>query len=219
VTLVKPYAGYLFDLDGTLIDTAPDLHQALLATLTNFGFAPVEEHLTRHWIGHGAKAMIEQALAHQNQSAGNADMDTLWEYFLRAYEANIAVSSRPYPSVVATLTTLRERGAKLAVVTNKIESLSARILQELNLDQIFDALVGGDTAAQPKPAADPAHHACMLIGLQASEVLFVGDSTTDVGCARAADCDVVCVPYGYNHGVDPADLGADAIIDSFDDLV
>ncbi|MDA1073747.1 MAG: phosphoglycolate phosphatase [Proteobacteria bacterium] len=216
--LKRTYAGYLFDLDGTLIDTAPDLHQALLSTLDQFGMAPVDESLTRHWIGHGARAMIEQALKHQSLSA-DQDMEEMWKWFITAYESHIAVHSKPYPGVVDTLTRLQGRGAQLAVVTNKIEVLSAKILSELKMAAFFEVLIGGDTTAHAKPAATPALEACARLKLSITDVLFVGDSVTDVDCARAAGCDVVCVRDGYNQGVAAHSLGADAVIDSFLDLV
>jgi phosphoglycolate phosphatase len=214
---MSPYAGYLFDLDGTLVDTAPDLNAALNRALTGAGLAPVSEALTRHWVGHGARVLIEQALHHQGGSPGLAD--DLHEAFLDHYQRHIADLSRPYPHVVSTLATLRARGAKLAVVTNKRTSLTRLLLDALDLTARFDAVVCGDTAALPKPAADPALYACEALGLQPKDVLFVGDSETDVACARAAGCAVVCVPDGYNHGVAPEALGADAVIRSFRDLI
>lgn len=214
---MKRYRGYLFDLDGTLIDTAPDLTAALNHALDRAGCAPVDEALTRHWVGHGALVMIQQALAHHGRTA-DAEAQML-DDFLDYYRRHIAVHSRPYPHVVDTLDALAAGGAALAVVTNKRESLTRPLLDALNLTCAFGAIVGGDTAARPKPAADPALHACAALGLAPDDVLFVGDSRTDVDCARAAGCDVVCVPDGYRHGVPAHELGADAVIDSFLDLV
>jgi len=217
---VRAYAGYLFDLDGTLVDTAPDLHAALNHALVAHGHTPVTMEHTRHWIGHGARAMIEQALTAELGTAPSEQrLDSIRDTFLPYYEANVAVASQPYPGVVATLTALIQRGARLAVVTNKITRFSARLIDELRLDGFFEALVCGDTTERPKPAADPALHACRLLDLAVTEVLFVGDSTTDVECARAAGCAVVCVRDGYNHGTPAEQLGADAVIESLSDLV
>lgn len=213
----KPYLGYFFDLDGTLIDTAPDLNQAQNAALSAFGYKAASESLTRHWVGHGSRVLLQKALAHQHAAEDN--LDALQGYFLDYYANHIAVHSAPYPGVVQTLTTLRNQGAKLAVVTNKVERLSQKLLKDIGLADHFDLVVGGDTAAKNKPSADPALYACGNLDLAPADVLFVGDSTTDVGCARAAGCPVVCVSYGYNQGVDPRDLGADHVIDSFLDLV
>jgi phosphoglycolate phosphatase len=214
---MRQYAGYLFDLDGTLIDTAGDIGAALNHALTDAGFEGVTDALTRHWVGHGARALIEQALAAQSRSG--AAVEPLVDAFIDYYQRNIADHSRPYPAVVEALDALRERGARLAVVTNKREALTRPLLDALDLAGRFDCIVGGDTAARPKPAADPALLACRLLDLQPGDVLFVGDSETDVACARAAGIDVVCVPDGYNHGTPAAELGADAVIGSFRDLV
>ncbi len=214
---MKRYRGYLFDLDGTLIDTAPDLNRAQNAALAAYGYAPASEDDTRHWVGHGARVLLEQAL--KAQDAGNEHLDALHAAFLDHYSANIAIGSAPYPRVVETLNALRAAGSALAVVTNKNEALSAQLLEALGLTERFDTLIGGNTAAAPKPDAAPAALACERLQLDASQVLFVGDSTTDVGCARAFGCDIVCVSYGYNQGVAAAELGADAVIDSFSDLL
>lgn len=211
------YAGYLFDLDGTLVDTAPDINVALNVALTGAGLDPVTEAHTRHWVGHGAKVLIEQALDHQGRSRDL--VDPLRDVFIAHYERNIAVHSRPYPHVVDTLAALRDRGARLGVVTNKMTRLTVPLLEALSLDRWFDCVVCGDTTARPKPAPDPALHAGTLLGLAMADTLFVGDSDTDVDCARAAGCAVVCVADGYNHGIAPERLGADRVIVSFRELV
>jgi phosphoglycolate phosphatase len=219
---LKPYPGYLFDLDGTLIDTAPDLNAALNFALREHNFKTVDESLTRHWIGHGGKVMVEQALDlqaldFQEHRADNSD--SVLDAFLAYYEDHVAVLSQPYPAVLDALASLTARGARMAVVTNKMTTFSVAIMDALNMAQYFDCIVGGDTATSPKPAADPALHACAKLGIAPADALFVGDSETDVLCARAAGCPVVCVRDGYNHGVAAEKLGADAIIESFSDLV
>lgn len=211
------FAGYLFDLDGTLVDTAPDINIALNVALTDAGFDPVTEAHTRHWIGHGAKVLIEEALDHQGRPRDA--VESLHHAFIGHYQRNIAVHSRPYPHVVETLTALHDRGARLAVVTNKIARFTLPLLEALALHGWFDCVVCGDTTARPKPAPDPALHAAAQLRIGLHETLFVGDSETDVKCARAAGCAVVCVADGYNHGIPPETLGADRVIASFRDLV
>lgn len=212
----RPYRGYLFDLDGTLIDTAPDLCRAQNAALEKHGFAPASEADTRHWVGHGARVLLEKAIADQRDApVPESQLDRMHADFLAHYQANIAVASQPYPEVISTLNALAERGAQLAVVTNKLEGLSRVLLDAIQMSAHFDLLIGGDTAGVAKPAADPAALACKTLGLAADEVLFVGDSSTDVGCARAFGCPVVCVSYGYSQGVPASELGADGVIDSF----
>ncbi|MDH3641751.1 MAG: phosphoglycolate phosphatase [Gammaproteobacteria bacterium] len=214
---MKPYPGYLFDLDGTLVDTALDINAALNFALSRHGYREVSEALTRHWIGHGAKVLVEQAFGYQQKPQDEAE--PVLREFLDYYAAHAADLSQPYPAVVDALGSLRDRGAALAVVTNKVTTFSITILEALDLARHFDTVVCGDTTATPKPAADPALHACGALGLAPQDALFVGDSQTDVLCARAAGCPVVCVRNGYNHGVPAEQLGADAVIESFSDLV
>jgi phosphoglycolate phosphatase len=216
-SILRTYPGYLFDLDGTLIDTAPDINAALNYALKAAGYDAVEEALTRHWVGHGARACIEQALAHKK--VPRRILDAMLADFLVRYREHIAVASQPYPGVVETLHALRERGAVLGVVTNKHGDLTIPLLDELGMLDTFSTVICGDSAGKPKPAADPVLMACGELRLEPARVLFVGDSQTDVLAARAARCPVVCVPYGYNHGVPPDQLGADALIESFADLV
>ena len=211
------YAGYLFDLDGTLVDTAPDINAALNHALLSHGYPGVTEALTRHWVGHGARALLAEALRHK--AVTDDDLEVMLESFIDHYETHIADHSRAYPGVVEALSGLHRRGAKLAVVTNKLTALSLPLLDALQLTQYFATIVCGDSTENPKPAADPVLLACDELSLPVSRVLFVGDSATDVDCARAAGCDVVCVPDGYNHGIAASDLGADAVIESLTDLV
>jgi phosphoglycolate phosphatase len=221
-TLARRYRAYLFDLDGTLVDSAPDINGALNAALAAGGHPNVAEHLTRHWIGSGSRALIEQALTHQQATACIADaahMQDLLAAFVAYYSAHIADASRIYPDVVETLTSLRTDGARLAVVTNKLNGLSVQLLEALGLRDYFAVVVGGDTLPQRKPNAAPALHACAKLGSTPIESLFVGDSATDVETARAAGCPVVCVRDGYNHGTPAERLGADAVIDSLIELL
>jgi phosphoglycolate phosphatase len=168
-------------------------------------------------VGHGARALVVEAL--HSQGLAEDLLEPLVSDFLDYYVNHLSVLSRPYPGVIETLEALRSRGARLAVVTNKLTKLSRPLLDELALTEHFDAIVCGDTAAVPKPAADPALHACQAMTVVPEDALFVGDSETDVKCARAAGCPIVVVRDGYNHGI-PADaLGADRVIESFLDLV
>lgn len=212
------YAAYLFDLDGTLVDTAPDLFRALNHTLARAGLGGVDESLTRHWVGHGVRAMLQAALEHLGIPAEADELDHHQAVLVDHYAAHIADHSLPYPTVVETLTALAAR-APLAVVTNKPTDLSNRLLDALDLTRHFDVVVGRGTTEHFKPHPEPALYACERLGSAAGQALFVGDSETDVLCARAAGCDIVLYRHGYNHGMDPDQLGADRVIDSFDALV
>lgn len=216
---MKRYPAYLFDLDGTLIDSAPDIHNALNHTLLDHGLAAVDESLTRLWVGHGSRRLLGSALDADPATDLTEPTEAMVEAFQSYYGDHIADHSQPYPGVIEALDALKARGAKLAVVTNKYVGLSEKVLAALDLARRFDALIGNETAAQPKPAADPALFAAAELSVPITDCLFVGDAPPDVGCARAAGCDVVVVSYGYNQGVDPAELGGDAVIDSLTALL
>ena len=212
------YTAYLFDLDGTLIDSAPDIDAALNHALATANLAPVAQTLTRHWIGHGSRTLIKQALQHHQQPSSDAVIDELIAPFLDYYSANLAVHSVIYPRVRETLQVLQDRGARLAVVTNKLTELSEPLLQQIGLYDYFELVVCGDTAAQPKPAAAPINLCLERFNLAPEQVLMVGDSETDVLAAKAAKVDVACLRDGYNHGVDVTTLLADYVIVTFADL-
>ena len=213
------YRAYLFDLDGTLVDSVPDIDQALNHALATADLPPVAESLTRHWIGHGSRTLIQQALQHHQQLADTTAIDQLIGPFLSHYKANIAVHSKIYPQVRETLSTLKQSGSKLAVVTNKLTELSEPLLKDIGLYDFFDLIVCGDTADQPKPAADPIVLCLEHFDLTPAQVLMVGDSETDVLAAKAANVDVACVRDGYNHGVDVTTLDPDFVITSFAELL
>lgn len=208
------YAAYLFDLDGTLVDTAPDLMRALNHVLGGAGLPLVDEAMTRHWVGHGVRAMLNAAFEHHGADVSDARLDTLFDACLAYYGEHIADFSEPYPTVIETLDTLAQRAA-LGVVTNKPADLSERLLAALGLRSYFGTVVGRGSTRNHKPHAEPALAACRQLDVAPRDALFVGDSATDVACARAAGCDVVLYRHGYNHGQDPDTLGADGVVDSF----
>ncbi len=219
-TKVPAYDAYLFDLDGTLIDTAPDLMHALNETLVHAGYEKVGIELTRLWVGYGAKVMIAQAIKHQGEDELNAaQLDGFFAYFLERYSEHIADESLPYPGVVESLEALAARTHKLGVVTNKMQGLSMQLLRELDLYRFFNIVVGGDTLQVRKPEPQPILYACNELVSIPTDTLFVGDSSTDVNGARAAGCPVVCMRDGYNHNTPATELGADHVIDSFCQLL
>jgi phosphoglycolate phosphatase len=204
----------VFDLDGTLVDTAPDLTHALNHALGQRGHAPVTLEAIRATVGRGARAMIEEAL----RVAGiNDDIDRMTADFLLHYERNIAEESRPYPGAVAALERLAASGARLAICTNKREQLSRKLLQALELEAFFHAIAGRDTFAVSKP--DPGHltGAIALAGGNPANAVMVGDSVTDMQTARAAAIPAILVSFGYGPPP-PANLVPDAVIDAFDAL-
>ena len=215
-TWKRHYSAYLFDLDGTLVDTAPDIDAALNFSLTQAGLNTVTEDLTRHWVGHGSRTLIKEALVHQG---AQREIEPLLKNFIHYYENNIANHSKPYPHVESTLATLKDQGAKLAVVTNKLMSLTTLLIRELKLEQYFTSVVCGDSTKFSKPSPEPVFLAMRNLESNAAESLFVGDSETDVSAARNANIAVVCMRDGYNHGIDVSSLDCDGVIVSMSELL
>ncbi|SLN56665.1 phosphoglycolate phosphatase [Oceanibacterium hippocampi] len=207
----------IFDLDGTLVDTAPDLHGALQAALAHVGRPGIPLERVKHLVGAGARALVERGLDETGGRDDDALVETAFAAFLAHYGENLSVASRPYPGMVAALDALEARGARFAVCTNKPEVYSRRLLDELGLSHRFRALLGGDSLPVRKP--DPAHILTTMerFGAQPHEAVMIGDTATDVNAARAAGIPVVAVRFGYSQ-VPIESLGADAVIDRFDEL-
>jgi len=207
-------ATIVFDLDGTLVDTAPDLTNALNDVLTRRGYTPVSLATIRKCVGHGARIMIEEAL---RRAGAEDNVDRMLAEFLVHYEANIAAESRPFPGAVAAIDDLAAQGVTLAVCTNKREHLSRRLLRELRIDYYFGAIAGRDTLAVSKP--DPRHltGAIALAGGNPSRVVMIGDSEVDLRTAKAAAIPMILVSFGYT--ISPLDgLAPEAAIDHFNEL-
>lgn len=204
----------VFDLDGTLVDTAPDLTNALNDALVRRGHPPVAIEAIRGCVGHGARVMIEQALA---RLGADGDIDQMLAEFLVHYEANIARESRPYPGALAALDRLSAQGARLAVCTNKRAGLSRLLLQELEIEHYFTALAGRDTFPVSKPHPGHLTGVIELAGGDASRSVMIGDSDIDLRTAKAAQVPAILVSFGY--GAAPmTSFAPDAVIDHFDEL-
>lgn len=208
----------VFDLDGTLVDTKHDLVNALNAVLAHEGHAPVTTQSLGHLFGHGARALLEKGLELNGVAAPqSALLDRLQTAFIDHYRANIAVESRPFPGAVDAMAALRARGFRIAICTNKKESLARELLDTLGLTRAIDAFVGGDTYALSKPNAEPVLGAISRAGGLPARAVMIGDSKTDIDAARAARIPVIAVTFGYT-AVPVADLAPDAIISAFDTL-
>jgi phosphoglycolate phosphatase len=207
----------VFDLDGTLVDTAPDLLRALDFALEKEGLNPPEDHEARNFIGGGARAMIERALAHTRVPFAKEKVDAMFRQFLTHYEDHIADHSRPFPGLEHALTRLTDEGALLAVCTNKLEAYAVKLLRELKLADRFAFIAGSDTFPYKKP--DPRHLAGTIerAGGSVERAVLVGDSETDVITAKAAEIPVIAVSFGYTD-IPPAALGADRLIHKYEDL-
>jgi phosphoglycolate phosphatase len=207
----------VFDLDGTLVDTAPDLIDTLNAILGRHDVAPVEFDQARTMIGAGVKPLLQRALASKDLRRSPAEIDAMFAEYLELYAEHIADRSRPFPGLTAALDALAAQGCRLAVCTNKLEWLSVRLLDALGLSSRFVAICGQDTFTMRKPDPDMLRLTIARAGGDTGHAVMVGDSMTDVATARAAGIPVVAVDFGYTE-TPPQELGADRLISHFDAL-
>ena len=207
----------VFDLDGTLIDTAPDLIDTLNVIFGQEGLPHVPYAAARNAIGGGAKAMIERALAAEGRTCSTKEIDHLYSAFIVHYAAHIADRSRPFPKLEATLEGLTAAGHRLAVCTNKLEWLSIRLLQTLKLEQHFGAICGQDTFGMQKPDPEIFRRTVRRAGGEPNRAIMIGDSKTDSHTARAAKVPVIAVDFGYSD-VPIKALRPDRVISSYADL-
>jgi phosphoglycolate phosphatase len=207
----------VFDLDGTLVDTAPDLVNALNYILVREGMPAVPMAAARNMIGAGVRKLIERGLEVDGRDASLADIDRLTNDFIDYYAAHIADASRPFDGLEATLDTLAAQGFRFAVCTNKLEGLSKLLLDQLKLTPRFAAICGGDTFGVSKP--DPAilQQTVARAGADLSRAIMVGDAGPDIGVARRAGVPVIGVEFGYTD-VPIAELKPDRIIGHFSEL-
>jgi phosphoglycolate phosphatase len=207
----------VFDLDGTLIDTAPDLIDTLNIILTQESLPAIPFATARKLIGGGAKVMIERALAAERRSCSPKEVDHLYRAFVAHYAAHIADRSRPFPKLEATLEGLAAAGHRLAVCTNKLEWLSVRLLQTLKLAQHFAAICGQDTFGMQKPDPHIFRRTVRRAGGEPARAIMIGDSGIDIATARGANVPVIAVDFGYSD-VPIETLKPDRIISSYAEL-
>ena len=206
-----------FDLDGTLVDTAPDLIGALNGVLAEQRLPVMPLAVGRVLVGHGARALIERGFSLAGQPLPAEATPALVARFIDLYRGRIAAESRPFPGVERALDALAEAGAKLAVCTNKRTDLSTELLNALKLADRFAVIVGADLAPAPKPDARHLLFTAERAAIPIGRTLMVGDSANDVNAAKAAGAPVVAVSFGYTE-VPAAELGADALMHHFDEL-
>lgn len=217
----RPLHAVLFDLDGTLLDTAGDIALALRRALADQQLPAPDDAAVRRMIGRGAPMLVERALAALGLTLGAAAQAAIVEGFFTHYgdlQNTDECAALPYPGVLQGLQRLSQAGLPMAVVTNKQQRFAQGLLARLGLARHFGFIVGGDTCARRKPDPQPLLWACTHLGVPAAKTLMVGDSINDVLAARAAGMPVVCVPYGYNEGGDAGSLPCDAFIESIDEL-
>lgn len=207
----------VFDLDGTLVSSMEDLVATLNVVLTSNGHSAVPQEKVVHMVGMGAKVLLQRGLNYNEVSWTDDTILPLYHQFIDHYAANIAVHTRAFDGVVASLERFRSEGWKLAVCTNKAERLTLPLLEELDLAKYFDAVVGGDTFSVSKPNAEPVHGAIERAGGSIKGSVMIGDSGTDISAARNAGIPVVAVDFGYTP-IPVHELGPDKVISHFDEL-
>lgn len=201
----------VLDLDGTLVDSAPDLVATLNIILARTGLPPVSYDAARNMVGGGARAMIVRGLEAEGRTLDVVEIDRMVSEFIDYYAAHIADQSRPFPGLEPALDTLAARGCRLAVCTNKLEWLAVRLLDALALSRRFVAICGGDTFGLQKPDPEMLRRTIERAGGEAGSTVMVGDSISDIATAHAAGVPVVAVDYGYTE-IPVTKLGADRVI-------
>ncbi len=203
----------LIDLDGTLVDTVPDLAMAADAMMRDLGLPERGEAAVREWIGNGVARLVKRTLTNSLDREPDPDLfERAHEIFLDHYARDVCTRSRPYPGVVEGLDRLEAAAYRLGCVTNKPARFTEPLLAALDLTRRFEIVVSGDTLPVRKPDPGQLLYAAERTGVEPADALMVGDSSNDVLAARAAGFRVVCVPYGYNHGHDIREADPDAIV-------
>ena len=216
-------AAILFDLDGTLVDSAPDIALALDGAMQGAGLPPPGEARTRDWIGNGSWVLVQRALAwaghHAIEELDQAQVKTVFSGFLAHYADSNGASSTLCDGALGALQYWRQRSVSMAVVTNKPLQFIAPLLSTLDVGQYFSLLLGGECVPEKKPSPQPLLHACAQLGAEPNHSIMVGDSSNDVLAAKAAFMPVVGVRGGYNHGGIIEDSHPDLVVDSLDELI
>ena len=210
----------LFDLDGTLVDSVPDLAQAIDTSLKELQLPTAGEQRVRDWVGNGARKLVERAMLNA-LAVDQLDPQVLnkaHQIFLFHYAIGNGKHSRLYEGVKGALDKLQQSEIPMAVVTNKPIEFVPGLLSQLGIQQYFKALVGGECAEKRKPSPLPLFHACRQLGVEPSSCLMIGDSKHDVQAAKAAGMPVVAVDYGYNHGEDIALSEPDRVVNDLSSL-
>ncbi|TPW18637.1 MAG: phosphoglycolate phosphatase [Halothiobacillaceae bacterium] len=217
--LVKKPKMILIDLDGTLVDSVPDLAYCVDVTMERVGREPWGEARVREWVGNGVERLVKRALvgALEGEPA-EADYTQALPIFMAVYADNVSGRSTLYPGVTEGLEQLKAQGYRVCCVTNKAAQFTEPLLRDMGIAHQFELIVSGDTTAKKKPDPMPLLYAAERLGIDPADSLMVGDSQNDVTAARQAGFQVVCLPYGYNHGQDIRLAAPDAVIERLDEL-
>jgi phosphoglycolate phosphatase len=209
----------MIDVDGTLVDSVPDLAFCIDEMMQKLGLQKWGEDKVRHWVGNGVPKLVERALSGELEGRPIKEVfDVAYPIFLDLYEDNNAQRSYLYDGVREGLDYLKSQGYQLGCVTNKSEQFTHPLLKALGIFNDFKIIISGDTLAKRKPDPMPLLYCAEHFNLKPEECLMLGDSVSDVKAARAAGFDIICMSYGYNHGNDIADENPDLVIDSMSQL-
>ena len=209
----------LIDVDGTLVDSVPDLAFCVDAMMQQLGRQPWGEAHVRNWVGNGVERLVRRALSGTlDGEPEESEFQRAYPLFLELYAANTSLRSRLYPGVREGLDLLKAAGYKLGCVTNKAAQFTEPLLQDLGVYDVFSIVISGDTLSKKKPDPAPLLHGAEFFGCRPEQCMMVGDSVSDVRAARAAGFQIVCMSYGYNHGVDIRESHPDAVIDTLTEI-
>lgn len=213
----------LFDLDGTLLDSAPDIAQAVDGMLVDLGFVAAGEAQVLQWIGNGSRKLVQRALAFASPDSGSnlteASIEDAQQIFFAHYRDCMTDRSYVYKGVRAALESWFRQGIPMACVTNKPERFTRPLLEFFDLQRFLPVALSGDSLPVRKPDPAPLREACRLLGVDVADAVMIGDSRNDVIAARQAGIPVVCVSYGYNHGRPIAAEAPDLVVDSMQQLL
>ena len=205
----------LIDVDGTLVDSVPDLAFCVDEMMKQIGMPVYGEEVVREWVGNGVERLVRRALIGQlDGEPDEALFEKAYPIFLELYAENTCVRSHLYAGVREGLDYLKRAGYKLGCVTNKAEQFTLPLLKKLGIFEDFAIVVSGDSLAEKKPHPMPLLHAAAFFGVRPTDAMMLGDSVSDVKAARAAGFQIVCMTYGYNHGDNIADAHPDGLLDS-----
>ncbi|WP_444995832.1 phosphoglycolate phosphatase [Aliikangiella sp. IMCC44359] len=210
-----------FDLDGTIVNSLPDITLALNSMLGVLGRTSQPEEKVRNWIGNGVPMLVKRALSDNivpNKNKYELLFADALALFMRAYRQHLCSESYLYPGALETLNKLGQTRISLTLITNKPIEFTIPLLEKLNIIDYFDLILGGDSLAEKKPSPLPLKHAANQLNLPLSNGLMIGDSSNDIYAAQRAGCPVVAVNYGYNHGLSIEELSPDLIVDNLTEI-
>ncbi len=217
--MIKKPEMILIDVDGTLVDSVPDLAYCVDEMMQRLGRPVHGEARVRDWVGNGVERLVRRALIGQlDGEPDEADFERAYPIFLELYAVNTSQRSLLYPGIREGLDYLRQQGYRLGCVTNKASQFTLPLLRDLGIHDEFEIIIAGDSLPKKKPDPLPLLHAAEQLGVKPEKALMIGDSQSDVKAARAAGFQIVCMSYGYNHGEDIRNYHPDAVIDSLSEM-